>query len=161
MMLVEHTDEAHVYLFPFKEGMLQWQQPVLTFNAYVLDNLLYTSSFKWLLAHNYKLFLLTFTAHKSVKCYFFIFYLVLRSFSYFYVNFVDKNESTKLWRDNGLWMTFPGAFCGSEDMNQRDSYHHNSSLHLAYNFLLQFFLLYLLDADTSYHAAVHSRVRAL
>lgn len=71
MMLAEHTDEANVYLFLFKEGMLQWQQPVLKFNAYVLDNLLYASSFKWLLAHNYKLFLLTFTAHKSVNCSFF------------------------------------------------------------------------------------------
>lgn len=55
------------------------------------------------------------------------------------VNFVDKNESTKLWRENGLWMTFPGALCGAEAMNQRDSYHHNSSLHLAYHFLFELF----------------------
>lgn len=57
-----------------------------------------------------------------------------------YVNFIDKNEFTELWRENGLQMTFPGTLWGSEYMNQRDSYHHNTSLHLAYHFLSELFL---------------------
>lgn len=51
-------------------------------------------------------------------------------------------------------MTFPGALCGSEHMYQRDSYHHNSSLHLAYHFLFEHLFIFLYTFRLQTHHVV-------